>query len=83
MVPRRTNQSEAGFGEADLSALNSAPCCQSRDFIQSLVFVKINEKKVTCRVHPNAAKRPGQTMKLMLDMSSAIFFDPNTELQIS
>ena len=49
----------------------------------TLVFVKINEKKVTCRVHPNAAKRPGETMKLMLDMSSAIFFDPNTELQIS
>ncbi|MFC1877385.1 ABC transporter ATP-binding protein [Thermodesulfobacteriota bacterium] len=49
----------------------------------TLVFVRINEKKVTCRVHPNAAKRPGETMKLMLDMSSAIFFDPDTELQIS
>ncbi len=49
----------------------------------TLVFVRINEKKVTCRVHPNAAKRPGETMKLMLDMSSAIFFDPNTGLQIS
>ena len=49
----------------------------------TLVFIKINGRKVTCRAHPNAAKRPGETMKLMLDMSSAIFFDPNTEVQIS
>lgn len=49
----------------------------------TLIFIRINENKVTCRVHPNAAKRPGETMKLMLDMSSAIFFDPDTELRIS
>ena len=49
----------------------------------TLLFIRINDKKVTCRVHPNAAKRPGETMKLMLDMSSAIFFDPDTELRIS
>jgi len=49
----------------------------------TLIFVKINGKEVTCRVHPNAAKFPGKTMKLMFDMSSAIFFDPDTEAQIS
>ena len=49
----------------------------------TLVFVNINGKEVTCRVHPNAAKPPGETMKLMLDMSCAIFFDPDTEAQIS
>ena len=49
----------------------------------TLIFIRINEKKVACRVHPNAAKRPGETMKLMLDLSAAIFFDPDTEEQIS
>jgi len=49
----------------------------------TLVFVNINGKEVTCRVHPNEAKRPGETMKLMIDMSSALFFDPDTEVQIS
>ena len=49
----------------------------------TLVFVKINGKEVTCRVHPSAAEPPGQTMTLMLDMSRAIFFDPDTEAQIS
>jgi len=48
----------------------------------TLVFVNINGNEVTCRVHPNAAKRPGETMQLMLDMSTAIFFDPDTEMQI-
>ena len=49
----------------------------------TLVFVRINKKEVTCRVHPNAAKRPGEKMNLMLDMSTAIFFDPESEMQIS
>ncbi len=49
----------------------------------TLIFVKINGKEVTCRVHPNKARFPGETMKLMFDMSSAIFFDPDTESQIS
>jgi multiple sugar transport system ATP-binding protein len=49
----------------------------------TLVFIRINHKKVACRVHPNAARRPGETMKLMLDLSAAIFFDPDTEEQIS
>jgi multiple sugar transport system ATP-binding protein len=49
----------------------------------TLVFVNINGSEVTCRVHPNAAKRPGESMQLMLDMSGAIFFDPKTEEQIS
>jgi multiple sugar transport system ATP-binding protein len=38
----------------------------------TLVFVNINGKEVTCRVNPNAAKSPGETMKLMIDMSKAL-----------
>ena len=49
----------------------------------TLVFIRIYDKNGACRVHPNAACRPGETMKLMLDLSAAIFFDPDTEEQIS
>ncbi len=49
----------------------------------TLVFVLINDKEVTCRVQPADAKNPGEDMTLMLDMSKAIFFDPDTENRIS
>jgi len=42
----------------------------------TLVFVSINKKEVTCRVHPDAAGKPGESMELMIDMSKAIFFNP-------
>ena len=45
----------------------------------TLVIVSINGKDVTCRVHPADAKQPGEDMSLMIDMSKAIFFDPETE----
>ena len=48
----------------------------------TLVFIHVNGEEVTCRVHPNAAKPPGETMRLVLDMSAAIFFDPDTEDRI-
>lgn len=48
----------------------------------TLVFVSINDQKVTCRVHPNEARNPGTDINLMIDMSRVIFFDPNTEKQI-
>lgn len=44
----------------------------------TLLFVDINGQEVTCRVHPYAARRPGQMMPLMVDMSKALFFDPET-----
>ena len=49
----------------------------------SLVFIRINDAEVTCRVHPHAAVSPGREMTLMMDMDSALFFDPDTEDQIS
>ncbi len=42
----------------------------------TLVFVQINGEKVTCRVHPEEVRRPGEGIRLMLDLSKAIFFDP-------
>ncbi len=44
----------------------------------TLVFVNVNGNEMTCRVNPNAAKPPGEPMKLMLDMSKALLFDPKT-----
>ncbi len=48
----------------------------------TLVFVNINGKEVTCRVSPNAVKSPGESMTLMIDMSKALLFDPETEERI-
>lgn len=44
----------------------------------TLVFVHINGKEVTCRVNPNAVRPPGETMKLMVDMSKALLFNIET-----
>ncbi|MBU2513882.1 sn-glycerol-3-phosphate ABC transporter ATP-binding protein UgpC [bacterium] len=49
----------------------------------TLVIVKINDKSVTCRVQPADAALPGEKMILMVDMSKAIFFDPETENRIN
>jgi multiple sugar transport system ATP-binding protein len=48
----------------------------------TLVFVDINGKEVTCRANPNAVKPPGEPMKLMIDVSQAVLFDPETEERI-
>ncbi|UCE55803.1 MAG: TOBE domain-containing protein, partial [Desulfobacterales bacterium] len=48
----------------------------------TLVFVNINGREVTCRVPPNAVKPPGEHMKLMVDMSKALLFNPQTEERI-
>ncbi len=48
----------------------------------TLVFVSINGREVTCRVNPKAARPPGQNMKLMVDMSKALLFDPSSEQRI-
>ncbi|MDF1525793.1 MAG: sn-glycerol-3-phosphate ABC transporter ATP-binding protein UgpC [bacterium] len=44
----------------------------------TIIFVKINGVKVTCRVHPDSAGKPGETMKLVTDMNKVFFFDPET-----
>jgi multiple sugar transport system ATP-binding protein len=48
----------------------------------TLVMVPFNDTEVTCRVHPGAARRPGETMPLAVDLSKAILFDPNTETRV-
>jgi len=48
----------------------------------TLVMVPFNDTEVTCRVHPGAARRPGEAMPLTVDLSKAILFDPDTETRL-
>jgi len=48
----------------------------------TLVFVDINGKEVTCRANPLAVSPPGEPMKLMIDISQAVLFDPETEERV-
>ena len=48
----------------------------------TLVFIRLNGKKVVCRSRPEAAVVPAEMMELMFDMSKALFFDPNSEERI-
>ena len=48
----------------------------------TLVFVHLNGKEVVCRVAPRAAKMPGETMKLAVDLGKVVLFDPKTEARI-
>jgi multiple sugar transport system ATP-binding protein len=47
----------------------------------TLLRIRINDKDVICRVHPDYAKSHG-TMSFMFDMSKTVYFDPATELRI-
>lgn len=47
----------------------------------TLLRIKINDKDVICRVHPDYAKPQGM-MSFMFDMSKTVYFDPATELRI-
>jgi multiple sugar transport system ATP-binding protein len=49
----------------------------------TLVLIHLNGTPVTCRVHPEAAPHPGQSMNLMFDLSKLVFFDPKSEKRIS
>jgi len=49
----------------------------------TLVLIHLNGTPVTCRVHPEAAPHPGETMNLLFDLSKLVFFDPRSEKRIS
>jgi multiple sugar transport system ATP-binding protein len=44
----------------------------------TLLFTTINEQEVTCRINPDTIRKPGESVTLMLDMSKALFFVPET-----
>jgi multiple sugar transport system ATP-binding protein len=45
----------------------------------TLVMVSFNDTEVNCRVHPDEARKPGESMPLMVDLSKAILFDADSE----
>ncbi|MCK9193377.1 MAG: sn-glycerol-3-phosphate ABC transporter ATP-binding protein UgpC [Nevskia sp.] len=49
----------------------------------TLVLVPLNGKEITCRIHPEHARAPGENIELMFDLSKAVYFDPKTELRIA
>ena len=49
----------------------------------TLALIHLNDTPVTCRVHPESAPHPGESMGLMFDLSKLVFFDPQTEKRIS
>jgi multiple sugar transport system ATP-binding protein len=44
----------------------------------TLIFVPINAKEVICRVHPDVPVMPDQKVELSMDISKALFFDPDS-----
>ncbi|MDD4978308.1 MAG: sn-glycerol-3-phosphate ABC transporter ATP-binding protein UgpC [Gallionella sp.] len=48
----------------------------------TLLMIKINDKNIVCRVHPEYAKLQGERMAFMFDMSKTVYFDPATEARI-
>ena len=48
----------------------------------TLILIHLNDTPVTCRIHPEANARPGQSMTLMFDLSKLVFFDPQTKARI-
>jgi len=48
----------------------------------TMIFTEINHSPVVARVHPRAVKRPGETLRLSLDMSKAVIFDVESGLRI-
>ncbi len=48
----------------------------------TLLFVRLNDCKVVCRVEPEGAVAAGQNMELMFDVSKAVFFDPESGARV-
>lgn len=48
----------------------------------TMIFTEINHTPVVARIHPRAVKGPGETLRLSLDMTKAVMFDPESTLRI-
>ena len=64
--------------ESQVNELNCRVTVVEPAGADTMVFVNINGIEVTCRVHPDSAGNPGETMKLVTDMSRVFYFDPET-----
>jgi len=48
----------------------------------TLVFTKINNHKITCRIHPDKAVDAGLSMDLGFDISKVVLFDSKTQKRV-
>ncbi|MGB5447217.1 MAG: sn-glycerol-3-phosphate ABC transporter ATP-binding protein UgpC [Psychromonas sp.] len=48
----------------------------------TLITVRINGVRTVCRIHPTAECKVNALMPLLIDMSKAVFFDPDTQQRI-
>lgn len=76
------NEAPGLNGHGDAVALNLTVKVVEPTGPDTLVFVGLNDTKVTCRVHPGEAKSPGEAMDLVVDTTRAILFDPQTDQQL-
>jgi multiple sugar transport system ATP-binding protein len=44
----------------------------------TLIVILGNDEEITCRIHPDVDVAPGRKIALSMDMSKALFFDPQT-----
>ncbi|MGY0398994.1 MAG: ABC transporter ATP-binding protein [Ostreibacterium sp.] len=49
----------------------------------TLVYIKLNDQGINCRINPHRVVKVGETMELMMDVSKTVLFDPDTEQRIS
>ncbi|MAM86831.1 MAG: sugar ABC transporter ATP-binding protein [unclassified Hahellaceae] len=49
----------------------------------TMLHVRLNGVKVTCRVSPDHVVKPGDVVELVPDLSRAVFFDPESEKRLA
>jgi len=72
--PQIHKSGEAWVREVSLPVLITEPTGAD-----TMLVTRINETEVDCRVAPRFDVSAGETVSLMIDMSMAVFFDPQTE----
>lgn len=49
----------------------------------TLLHITLNDQGVNCRIDPHRVGKVGDSMELMMDVSKAVLFDPDTEARIA
>lgn len=77
-----TDPASAHSEHPDLQTLTATIAITEPTGPDTLVTVTLNGVKTVARCHPRAAGTPGQEVKLSLDPSKALLFDPATEKRL-
>ncbi|WP_312289446.1 ABC transporter ATP-binding protein [Stutzerimonas nitrititolerans] len=74
----RPEQITLGSGEAGLASLRAEVQVVEPTGPDTMVFVSLNQTKVCCRLAPDAAPAPGQSLTLQLEPDKVLLFDART-----